>query len=241
MPPPDRVFGDRRTRPERRIPALRDSPRQQRRSLASENTRARILDAARRVFAERGFAATSMSLLARETGVTQSLIHHHFGSKRDLWNHLKVVYGDEYQRRAGPLDVTGDDPIASWTEHFFRFLEANAELVRLIAWAGLDADDELPDRMIEVTRSVDALFRKQQREGRIRADVDPVHAHIMISLCVTGWLQSRPIACALSGLDPDDPGLDERFLADLVTIFGAGLAATQRSTDDSTNATGDET
>ena len=46
-----------------------------------EGTRAAILEAARRIFVERGPAAVALSEIAEASGVTKSLIHHHFGSK----------------------------------------------------------------------------------------------------------------------------------------------------------------
>ncbi len=207
------------------------------RRLDPQATRDRILAAARRIFAERGFAGTSMSLLARETGVTQSLIHHHFGSKRDLWNRLKEHYAQEYVAHAGPLESEAPDPIAAWARRLFSFLSQNPELVRLIAWAGLDSDAETPERMRELTRSLDQMFSQAQRGGRIRRDVHPVHARLMISLCLSGWLQSRQILCAGSELDPADPLLDERYLEDLITVFSAGLApGSERKTKRSSRA-----
>lgn len=194
------------------------------RRLDPETTRAQILSVARRVFAQHGFAGTSMSLLARESGVAQSLIHHHFGSKRELWNHLKEWYADEYVEHGGPVTATVEDPIVAWAERVFAFLCENPELVRLISWAGLDSDGEFPERMRAVAGQVDGMFREAQQTGRIRKDVNPTHAHLMISQCVSGWLLSKPLLCALSGLDPADRSLDAHYLRDLITVFSAGLA-----------------
>jgi len=52
----------------------------------AERTRERILAAAEELFLERGFDGASMSALARAAGVNQSLISHHFGSKRGLYD-----------------------------------------------------------------------------------------------------------------------------------------------------------
>ena len=48
-----------------------------------------ILDAARRVFVRSGPAEASTSEIAREAGVTRGLVHHYFGTKRELY--LAVV------------------------------------------------------------------------------------------------------------------------------------------------------
>ncbi|MFN3216518.1 MAG: TetR/AcrR family transcriptional regulator [Acidimicrobiales bacterium] len=54
------------------------------------DTRARILDAARRAFAEFGYGATSNRIIAQAAGVTTGSIYYHFESKVDLY---REVYG----------------------------------------------------------------------------------------------------------------------------------------------------
>ena len=44
-----------------------------------------MLEAARIVFARDGFAGASTAAVAREAGVTRGLVHHYFGSRRDLF------------------------------------------------------------------------------------------------------------------------------------------------------------
>ncbi|WP_370891723.1 helix-turn-helix domain-containing protein [Janibacter sp. GXQ6167] len=46
--------------------------------------RARLREAAIELFAERGYAATSVGMIAERAGVTAGLIRHHFGSKDGL-------------------------------------------------------------------------------------------------------------------------------------------------------------
>ncbi|HEY1093877.1 MAG TPA: TetR family transcriptional regulator [Glycomyces sp.] len=55
------------------------------RRTGNPDTRAEILAAARRLFAEGSFEAVSMRRIATEAGVDPSLIHHYFGSKDDLF------------------------------------------------------------------------------------------------------------------------------------------------------------
>ena len=51
----------------------------------SPDTRAAILDAARALFAERGYAGTSIRAVAAGAGVDPALVHHYFGRKDDLF------------------------------------------------------------------------------------------------------------------------------------------------------------
>ncbi len=51
----------------------------------SAATREAIVDAARRLFAEQGFATVSVPACARAAGVTHGALYHHFPSKADLF------------------------------------------------------------------------------------------------------------------------------------------------------------
>ncbi len=52
--------------------------------MSETDTRDAILDAAERLFAERGFAATSVREIIREAGVNTAAVHYHFGSRDGL-------------------------------------------------------------------------------------------------------------------------------------------------------------
>jgi len=53
-------------------------------SMKQSNTAQRILDTAKRLFAQRGFHCTSTRALAHEARVNQAAINYHFGSKENL-------------------------------------------------------------------------------------------------------------------------------------------------------------
>jgi AcrR family transcriptional regulator len=55
----------------------------------SEATRAALLGAGRRLFAERGYGAVGTEEIVREAGVTRGALYHHFDGKREL---LDAVY-----------------------------------------------------------------------------------------------------------------------------------------------------
>lgn len=74
-------------------------------------TRRRILDAARGVFAERGWAAATIDEIVRAAAVTKGALYHHFRDKTDL---LRAVYEEQEQRSIdGLLAVSAehDDPL----------------------------------------------------------------------------------------------------------------------------------
>lgn len=72
-----------------------------------QRSRTEILEAASRVMAERGYAGTSMSVLASEAGLPKSAIYHHFRSKGGL---LSAVMEQGAQDFFGTLESLHADP-----------------------------------------------------------------------------------------------------------------------------------
>ncbi len=64
-------------------------------------TRARILDAARELFADRGYAGTSMRDLADELGMTKAALYYHFPGKAQILLALVEPLLDELEALGG--------------------------------------------------------------------------------------------------------------------------------------------
>ena len=79
-------------------------------------TRAELLDAARRVFVERGYHGASLELVAGEAGYTKGAVYSAFGSKARMF---LAVHEREIERRAAAWREVADDPQAAaqrWVE-----------------------------------------------------------------------------------------------------------------------------
>jgi AcrR family transcriptional regulator len=93
------------------------------RSAAVAQTRARVVAAARDMFAEEGFHRVSLDALAQRADVARATVYHQFGSKLGL---LEAVVGD-FERRAGL------DALAELIEH-----TPSDRLLRATVTAGSD-------------------------------------------------------------------------------------------------------
>ena len=113
--------GGRGRRPRTPAPAAAADPRPRGgrgRRPGGEDTRARILEAARQAFAERGYDGATVRDVAGRAGVDPALVHHYFGTKQRLF-----VAAMEF-----PVDVGAIVPVlladghAGVGERFVRFV-----------------------------------------------------------------------------------------------------------------------
>jgi AcrR family transcriptional regulator len=108
--------------------------------------REQILAAARRLFSERPPGAVSTTDVAREAGVARGLLHHYFGTKRDLY--LEVVRS----MLRYPSVPTDDPDLDSAIDRWLTMVSRNRE-----AWlAALGYAPPTPGRDPEVEAIVEA-------------------------------------------------------------------------------------
>lgn len=116
--------------------------------LERDERRSQILGCARELFSQRNFAAVSMSDIAAEAGVARGLLHHYFGSKRDLY--LEVVRS---LMRMPSNPVPSDDQdrgleaaIEESVERWLALLECNRGMwLAAIGAQGLGRDPEVEE------------------------------------------------------------------------------------------------
>ena len=80
------------------------------RAVQAEQTRQQILETAQRLFAELGYDATSLQMIADEMGLTKAAVYYHFRAKSDIL-HAAMLPG--IQRLAGSPGRSGRDPRAA--------------------------------------------------------------------------------------------------------------------------------
>jgi AcrR family transcriptional regulator len=95
----------------------------------STATRGALVAAARRLFAERGYAAVGTPEVAAAAGVTRGALYHQFSDKADLFLAVYEQVEQEVTERIGELVVAAGarDPLEALTAGADAFLEACAE------------------------------------------------------------------------------------------------------------------
>jgi len=194
----------------------------------AEATKAAILDAAEEAFLEQGFDRTSTSRIAELAGVTKSLIHHHFGSKEALWQEVKERRFRAYSGQQMAM-LRDQEPTAELLREsmkmYFRFLRANPELVKVMAWMYLEGEsgDSCMDLDRDLTLTGIEKIRQAQARGELRADLNPGFILFTFIGIAQHWYQDKRLVLDHIGLSPDSEAVDEAYLDDAVRIFFEGV------------------
>ena len=95
----------------------------------SQATRDALIEAARPLFAERGYAAVGTEEIVRAAGVTRGALYHHFGGKRDLFEAVYERIEVELAQRiaTGALDAGATAPLDAMRAGAEMFLQAATE------------------------------------------------------------------------------------------------------------------
>src|SRR3954452_6730291 len=137
-----------------------------------DGTKRSVLDAAERLFAERGFAGTSLRDIATASGVSHPLIQHHFGTKEGLYAAVLRQCGEDYAARFPDLVGVSDQPLdlRAEMERLFGFLREKGALLRMVGWARLEGKHELLSGGGEPRRAMVRRIEAGQRLGLVRED-----------------------------------------------------------------------
>lgn len=218
----------------------------ERRKRDPEATRQAILDAAEGLFVCHGPAATSLRQIAKRAEVTKSLIHHHFGTKEELWRAVQDRHFSEYFEIQRQMLEEADDPDTNLLEQslvaYFRFLQTHPDSVRFMTWTFATRDDDgctTPHEKDLFELGIEKIRQAQER-GRIRADLEPFFVIKILIGMPFAWHQTREETLALIDSDVDPETLDEMFLRDMVKVFFEGVRPEgfredASESDDSTN------
>ncbi len=205
--------------------------------LSSEDRRAAIIRAVRRVFSERGFHGTTTRALAEAAGVSEALLFKHFPNKEALFSAMKLsCCSPQFQEKFERLRAL--EPSASTLVIMVHFMVS-----RVVGARGF-ADDELPvmNRLMLRSLAEDGEFVRlavrglaehwipkvgdclkaavaagEAWAGPVRADAAGWFAHHLATLLTTYLLPAQPVV---------DYGLSKEKLMEQAVWFilrGMGL------------------
>ena len=137
-------------------------------------TRERILSAALREFAGKGFAGARVDAIARRAAINKRMLYHYFGNKEKLFRAVLRQKIAERQTWAANLSSDPAERLPFW----FRTACADADWIRLLEWEGLQNEGlKVIDENERRAQAADWLKRLRQRQGRgeLSAEFDARH------------------------------------------------------------------
>jgi AcrR family transcriptional regulator len=155
--------------------------------VTTRNSRADVVAAAGRLFAENGYHGTSMRDLGRELGLLGSSLYAHVESKQDLL--VEVVEEgarlfEESAQTALAEDGTSSERLRSLIAGHVGVMLDNPDVVRTFLNEARMLDEEHRARVIAARDSYEKAFREAIAEGvaggEFRKDVDPKITSIFI-------------------------------------------------------------
>jgi TetR/AcrR family transcriptional regulator, transcriptional repressor of aconitase len=145
--------------------------------------RTQILEGARRAFAEYGYDGATVKRLEEATGLSRGAIFHYFENKNELFLELAMDMNARF----------GDLLMESGLDAAFRALAAESPewLAVLIETESRMRHDEdfvrrLEEKAADARPRIQEWFRREQEEGRLRADVEWLEVGRFVSALLDG-------------------------------------------------------
>jgi AcrR family transcriptional regulator len=150
-------------------------------------TRNRILDAAVKVFGERGLVDATMHDIGREAGLSSGTVYRYFVDKADVFDFLLRELEETYRDETSfPLGGRGELLVRESALRFFELYREHAVLYRVL-WETLEPPSAFSEAWIEMHNSnrdaIARALRHGKRQGVTVPDLDvPLTAEVAVLL-----------------------------------------------------------
>jgi AcrR family transcriptional regulator len=206
-----------------------------------ERSRAAILDAAERLFAEVGYDATSLTQVGAAAGVSRGTPGYFFRSKSELYQAVLDRSFAEVsdavragRARALASNETPETILAGAVSDYFDFLAARPNFVRLIEREALNGG-RLPEGVSHISAGQEALAAISAELGLDDSESGEAAQLLLsiISLCWFPMIHARTVAPAV-GVRLDAADEIERRKRHVIGLVLHGLRGSQSLTTTST-------
>ena len=197
-------------------------------SQAPVDTKALILDAALRRFADHGYDGTSLNDIADDVGIRRPSLLHHFPSKEAIY---RAVLRQLVEDWSALVTKAVQDPTKGWDQiervlaAAFQFFEEHTEFVRLVrreAIAGGPFFDEIAMSLQPLFDQAVGFLEREMRAGRLRKHNAP---QLLLAGygAILSYFSDAPLITVLLGTDPLSPELLRVHHREVVELFRNAL------------------
>ena len=184
-------------------------------------TRERILSAALKEFAAKGFAGARVDAIARGAAINKRMLYHYFGSKEKLFR--AVLRQKIAERRAWAASLASDP--AERLPFWFKTACADADWIRLLEWEALQSNGQkVIDESARRAQTTDWLQRLRQRQtrGELSSEFDARHLALAMQSLTMYPMAFPQLTRLVMGQNADDPKFQRAhaaFLKKFATAF----------------------
>ncbi len=167
------------------------------RSIAREDKRRRLLEAAVRVFARAGYHGSRVGDIAEEAGVAHGLLYHYFSSKEEV---LRTIFRENWGellerfRAVEGSDEPADEKLEGIAKILLRTWRNDPDLVTVMV-REVARSRHLQEEVGAVREAfaiVQRIVEQGQEEGLFRSELDPRLASWLVygglEEILTGWV-----------------------------------------------------
>ena len=173
------------------------------------DTKARILESALELFAEKGYSGTSMRDIAKRLGITKAALYKHYASKQEIFEAVMQDTTERYERFADQIDIH----MHNAPQDFPVFTEISADALvekvrQIFSYSLHDEANRLFRRMMTIEQFRSPELSRLYTQRSVERIVD-YHATIFRSLIASGVIRDE---------DPD--ALAMMYVAPVITLIG---------------------
>lgn len=169
---------------------------------ASDASRRRLLEAAKDVFAEKGFAGARVQEIADRAGVNKQLITYYFGGKSGIYAELSRQWARSEAELQDP-ELPYDELVLGYLQKVF----ADPRGVRLEAWSQLTGRPDPPEPGTEDLADIE----RRQAEGELTDQVSPAMVMLLSQALVMAPHLMPGTVRRIFGSDPADPDFQRNY------------------------------
>ncbi len=201
------------------------TPRKQR----GAETRAAILEAAERIFAESGLAGARTDLIASRAGVNKALLYYYFKSKDSLYHAILEDRLKEFHSRAVKA-LSGDGSARST---LLRFVSTHFDFIstrpyyprlfqRLMMTGGRSLERLAQKYFVPLSRRLVKVIERGIRAGELRP-ADSHHTAISLVALTVFYFSAAPIVKVVGHIDPYGEANLKRRKEEVLNFIRYGL------------------
>ena len=164
----------------------------------------KIVLASARLFARKGYSATSIADISNEVGVTKGALYHHFAGKEAIFYAVVSRIRSTWQSTVARPVVSARDSLERLQillDRQARFLETDETFCLVLNGLMTEMEGVNPELVSvikevysELTGFIEQILSRGQADGRVRKDLDPALAALALVGMLRGTGCSRPIS-----------------------------------------------